>query len=103
MSRRFTKEERDRAVRLFREYRSQFDSKTQALRHVAAQVGCSGEAIRRWHVQALIDAGELEGVPSDVVEELRSLRKQNQELQQEMEILRAAATFFARECDPPRM
>lgn len=103
MTRRFTYEERARAVRLFRRYEPQFGSKTEALRKVAEQVGCSTEAVRKWHEQALIDAGELEGVPSDVLEELRSLRRENLELQQEMQILKAAATFFARECDPPRM
>ncbi len=103
MTRRFTQAERARAVRLYRENRSGFDSKMQALRAVADQVGCSAEAIRRWEEQDRVDAGQLDGVPSEVAAELRTLRKQNAELVQELEIVKAAATFFARECDPPRM
>lgn len=103
MTGRFTEAERARAVRLYRENRPRFDSKMQALRAVADQVGCSAEAVRGWEEQDRVDAGQLDGVPSEVAAELRTLRKQNAELAQELEIVKAAATFFARECDPPRM
>jgi len=50
--------------------------------------------------QAEVDAGETAGVPTETARELRELRRKNRELEQTIEILKAATRFFARECDP---
>jgi transposase len=52
--------------------------------------------------QADVDAGETAGVPSETARKLRELRRKNRELESTIEILKAATTFFARECDPLR-
>jgi transposase len=66
---------------------------------VAADLGVSGESLRKWVQQAKADAGE--GPPgaltTDEREELRRLRRENKTLQMEREILRKAAAFFAKE------
>ncbi len=66
---------------------------------VAVDLGISNESLRKWVQQANVDAGQ--GPPGALTteerEELRRLRRENQTLQMEREILRKAAAFFAKE------
>jgi transposase len=69
------------------------------LKEVADDLGVSEQTLRNWRGQGDIDAGRAEGLTTDEREELRRLRRENRRLQQEREILKAAAAFFARETD----
>ena len=83
---------RAEAVRLAR-------SSEKAIPALAADLGVSSEALRHWLRRA--DAEEGRGQPGELTtderEELRRLRREVKTLQQEREILRKAAAYFAKE------
>ena len=62
----------------------------------------SAETLRKWIRRAEVDEGKAPGVSSSESAEIRELRRKNRELEQTIEILRAASAFFAREHDPLR-
>ena len=66
---------------------------------LAADLGVSSEALRHWLRQADADAGREQpgDLTTDEREELRRLRREVKVLQQEREILRTAAAYFAKE------
>jgi transposase len=67
---------------------------------VARELDLTETAVRQWVRHADLDAGRrTDGLTTAEGEELRRLRRENQELGEEREILRKAAVFFARETD----
>ena len=100
MSSKYDVETRARAVRLVRDHVGDYESEFAAIRAVAGRLGMSTEALRRWVRQAEVDSGEAPGVTSESAREIRELKRKNAELEQTIEILKAATSFFVRECDP---
>ncbi len=60
------------------------------------------ETLRRWVRQAQVDAGQRSRVSTESAREIRELKRKCAELERTIEVLKAATTFFARECDPLR-
>ncbi|WP_420107686.1 IS3 family transposase [Kocuria marina] len=72
------------------------------LSQIARDFGISEATLHNWLRKADVDDGVRPGVTTAESEELRALKRRNRLLEQENEILRRAAAFFAREL-PPKM
>jgi transposase len=88
----YTPEFRNEAVTLVR-------TSGKSVAAIARDLGVSDASLHAWVHQADVEAGG--GRPGELTaaerEELRRLRRENKVLQQEREILKKAAAFFARE------
>lgn len=95
MPKKYDQEIKARAVRMVRDHLSTYGSVTKAAEAVGPQLGISGNTLRGWEVQADVDDGVREGVPSEVQAELARLTAENRRLRETNEILRSASAFFA--------
>ena len=89
-----------KAIRLVREHAGDYPTEWAAITAVSGRLGMSAETLRKWIRQAEVDEGTAPGVTSSESAEIRELRRRNRELEQTIEILKAATSFFVRECDP---
>lgn len=67
---------------------------------VAADFDISIESVRRWKRQAEIDDGVKDGLTSAEQSEIVRLRRDKRRLEQEVEILRRATAYFAKDAAP---
>jgi transposase-like protein len=93
-------ETRAKAVRLVLEHRDDYPSEWAAITAVSKRLGMTAEMLRSWIRQHQVDDGQRDGVCSEAAAEIRARKRRNAELEQTIEILKAATSFFARESDP---
>jgi transposase len=67
---------------------------------IAADLGIAQSCLRRWMKQDDIDGGRQAGLDTDERAELVRLRRELRRAQMEVEILRRAAAYFAKETLP---
>ena len=81
---------RRRAVELAR-------AREKPVADIAHDLGIAESCLRRWMKQAEVDSGRVEGLTSDERAELVRLRRETRVQAMEIEILKRASAFFARE------
>ena len=94
-ARRFSPEVRERAVRLVREHRADYETQWAAITSIAGKIGCAAETLRLWVRQAERDGGQRAGLTTDEQQHLKVLERENRELRRANEILRKASAYFA--------
>ena len=98
--RRYPPELRERAVRMVHEAIAESGERVGAVSRVARQLGIGTESLRNWVKQADVDSGKRPGMTTAEQRRIAELERENRELRRANEILKAAASFFARELDP---
>ena len=84
--RRFSKEFKREAVKLFRE-------SEKGITSIARELGVRPNVLRNW--VDMVEAEEKTGLSPEELDELKRLRKENARLKEEVEILGKATAFFA--------
>lgn len=64
---------------------------------VARDFDLTETAVRAWLRQAEVDAGERDGLTTEERQELSQLRRENRRLRDDVEILKRATAFFAKQ------
>jgi transposase len=93
MPRAYPEEFRQRAVELAR-------SGDKPVAQIAADLGIATSCLRRWMHQDDIEGGRRDGLSTDERAELVRLRRELRTAQMEVEILKRAAAWFAKESLP---
>jgi transposase-like protein len=93
MGKRYPKEFRDDVVRVAR-------SSDAPIKQIAEDFGISDASLYNWLKQADIDDGKRDGLTSAEADEMTAMKKRVRLLEQENEILRSAAAFFAKDISP---
>jgi len=69
----------------------------RSIGQIARDFDLGETAVRAWVHQAETDAGERPGLTTEEKEELTKLRRENRSLREDVEILKRATVFFAKE------
>ena len=93
-------EQRVRATRMAVDRLGEYPSAWAAAQALGPKLGVGPETLRKWIVQAQVDAGDRSGPTSEELEEIKQLKAEVRDLREANEILKAASIFFARELDP---
>ena len=100
MSKHYPVEQRERAVKMVLDHLGEYRSVYAACQAIGPKVGVGVESLRRWALQAQIDSQHAPGVTTAEQKRIKALERENRDLKEANEILKAASIFFARELDP---
>lgn len=87
---------RRRAVELASQ-RDENGDRVTSIAQIAKDLGIADSCLRNWIRQDEVETGRREGMTSAERKELAELRRRNKVLEMEVEILKRASAYFARE------
>jgi transposase len=99
--RKYPDELRERATRMALDARKDPETRSNAVRRIADQLGVHPEALRTWVKRAETDEGLRPGTTSGDAARIAELERENRELRRANAILKSASAFFAAELDRP--
>lgn len=91
----YSKEVRERAVRMVREHQPDHPSEWATIQSVAAKLGCTPQTLHNWLRKAQVESGQRGGLTISERDRMKALERENRELRQTNEILRKASAYFA--------
>ncbi|MGV9711062.1 IS3 family transposase [Gordonia sp. NPDC003424] len=94
MPKKYDEATRAKAVRLVIEHRDEYPSEYAAITATAKRLKLTPETLRKWVRQHEVDEGQKPGVTREEAAEVRALKRKVAELEDTVEILKAATTFF---------
>jgi len=96
MAKRYPTEQRVRATRMAVDRLDEYGSAWGVAQALGPKLGVGPETLRKWVLQAQVDAGGRPGPSSEELAQIKVLKKENADLREANEILKAASIFFAR-------
>jgi len=101
MAQHYPVEQRERAVKMvLLDHLDEYRSVYAACQAIGPKGGVGVESLRRWVLQAQVDVQQRPGATSAEQQRIKDLERENRDLKEANEILKAASLFFARELDP---
>ena len=91
----FSKEVRERSVRLVLTGEHDHSSRWAAIQSVASKIGCTPGTLGSWVKKIEVDTGAQPGITTNQFQRTKELEREVRELKRTNEILRKAAAFFA--------
>ena len=100
MSKHYPVEQHECAVKMVLDHLDEYRSVYAACQAIGPKVGVGAESLRRWVLQAQVDVNQRPGATTAEQQRIKTLERENRDLKEANEILKAASIFFARELDP---
>ena len=91
----YAPEVRQRAVHIVLDHQGDYPSRWAAIDSVAKKIGGAPQSPHEWVRKSEVDSGKRAGVPTDMAEKMKALKRESRELRQANEILRKASAYFA--------